>query len=468
MNLTPTPRLPGDIDSSFGNKGVFDVQLDGYDAVEPAEIDTVRALDRAPDGSITLALGFATSDLKAWQYGLMRLTATGILDPAFGAGGIVMGSLLPGLSGAQPWLDPDGATVVVLRDTGSRSWTLVRHDRLGAPDVTFGGMDGYIDLDAIRPSDEPIVVKGFVIAGPERTFYFVGSIRERVAGSVTRHDIKERFREGITATEGGDTREGRYAGAVVFRFDGTGRLDTTFAGKGYVYVDVPLNASGRITDAVVQDDGKLVLSTATTGGNSRIVRLLGTTGIPDPDFGTNGTFVVEGDSADRLEIEKLAWSREAGLWGVGRNMNLSPRVGLLIALDDKGRIREDFNEGRLMEINYGGVATNGGFSVPVHIQTTGGGVTVAGASRRALGIEPQVLIVARHLPSGALDRSFGEADAAGSPRGFYTVDLNRTSFNFFCLGIDLNDDYLTVEILSGDGAGGSNPDRVTVERFFAV
>jgi hypothetical protein len=459
MNATPLSLRRGGLDPSFGNEGLFDVAFDGYDAVEPAEIDTVRAFARAPDGSFTLALAFGKPNSHTWQYGLVRLTPNGRLDPAFGAGGIVMGSLPPErmMGGAQPWLDQDGGTVVVIRNTESRQWTLARHDRLGARDEAFGGMGGYVNLDAIRPPGEPFVVRGFIIAGPGRSFCFIGSVKQSVAGRTT---------EGVTTTEDGGMREDRYVGAVVLRFDGSGRLDTTFAGKGYVYVDVPLNPSGRITDAVVQDDGKLVLSTATTGGNSRIVRLLADTGSPDPDFGTNGVFVVEGDSADRMEIEKLAWSSEAGLWGLGRNMNLLPRVGLLIALDDKGRIREDFNGGRLMEINYGGAATDDGFNIPVHIQPSGAGVTVAGGPRRPYGTEPKVLIVGRHLSSGALDRSFGEADAAGTPKGFYGVDLDRKGYNFFYLGIDLNDEYLTVELLNGDGAPPNpNADLTTVERY---
>jgi len=459
MNAAPlSPRL-GDLDPSFGNDGVFDVAFDGYDVVEPSEIDTVRALDRAPDGSFMLALMCRTSDGQTWQYGLARLTPNGHLDPDFGAGGIAVGSLPPALrmGGAQPWIDRDGATVVVLRNQESRRWTLARYDRFGAPDVTFGATGGYINLDSIRPPGEPYVAKGFIVAGLERSFYFIGSVRQRVPA---------RTAEGVTATERDDTRVDRYAGAVVIRFDGSGRLDTTFAGTGYVYVDVPLNPSGRITDAVVQDDGKLVLSTATAGGNARIVRLLANTGTPDPDFGTNGVFLVEGDSADRMEIEKLAWSREAGLWGLGQNMELSPRVGLLIALDDKGRIRADFNGGRLMTIDYGGAGSDDGFDKPIHLHTSGAGVTVAGGPLRPYGIEPKLLIVGRHLSSGALDRSFGEADETGTPKGFYRVDLDRKGFNFVYLGIDLNDEYLTVELLNGDGVPpGPNTDRTTVERY---
>ena len=470
MNATiPTPRRLGDIDTSFGTDGVFAVQFDGYGVVEPGEIDTVRALDRAPDGSYMLALGFRNA--AGSLYGLVRLKQDGKLDPTYGGGkGFVLGSLPAEqtMAGAQPWITPDGKTVVVLRDQLSETWTLARHDVDGAQDKHFGVVGDYINLDSIRPPRDPVVVKGFVIAGHESSFYFIGSMREPTARRATR--VAPWVSEGVTSTECGNTRLGRYAGAVVFRFDGAGQLDPTFAGgKGYKYVDIPLNPSGRITDAVLQDDGKLVVSTATTGGNARIVRLLGSTGEPDPAFGTNGVFEVKGDSAERTEIEKLAWSAEAGLWGVGRTTNLSHK-GLLIALDDKGTIREDFNGGQLLTIDYGATESgkDDGFAIPIHMQISGDGVIVAGGPRRPYGIEPKVLIVGRHRRPGALDPSFGEADETGTRKGFYTVNLDREGFNFFYLGMDLNDEHLTLELLNGDGmVPPPDGDRTTVERFTA-
>ena len=77
-----------------------------------------------------------------------------------------------------------------------------------------------------------------------------------------------------------------------------------------------------------------------------------------------------------------------------------------------------------------------------------------------------MLIVGRHRPSGALDPLFGEADETGTRKGFYTVKLDRPGFNFFYLGIDLDSERLTLELLNGDGVIGTpNLDRTTVERY---
>jgi uncharacterized delta-60 repeat protein len=448
---TSGTREQGDIDTSFGTHGVFEVGLDGYQSVEPSEPDTARALARVHDGNLMLALGVVTT-VSSWQYALARVTPTGAFDTTFGQDaqtgktGFVIGSLSPDLrmTGAQAWATSDRATILVLRSQYSRSWTLVRHHVDGALDTAFGTF-GYVDLDAIRPAGEPFVVKGFVIPGPGTDIFFVGTTKRLV--------------------ENGDER---YVGGIVFRFTVAGRLNPAFAGKGYALVDTPLYLSGRITDAVLQNDGKIVLSTATTGDNGRIVRLLAT-GEPDPGFGTNGVVEVRGDGGGRHEVEKLAWSEESGLWGAGTIATRDPRVGLLIALDDQGKIPASFNEGKLLEISYGNTGNKDGTAIPVYFQSSAdGGVTLIGRPYYDGSLETKKAVVGRHLPSGDLDRSFGDADETGTPKGFYEVDLRREGFNFVFHGVDITESHLTFEIRNGDGAGGSNPDRVTVERFFAA
>lgn len=46
----------GDIDTSFGIDGTFELKVDGY-VVEPGANERLRALARADDGSIMLAMG---------------------------------------------------------------------------------------------------------------------------------------------------------------------------------------------------------------------------------------------------------------------------------------------------------------------------------------------------------------------------------------------------------------------------
>lgn len=443
----PAPRKQGGIDPSFGIDGTYTFTVKGYDSVEPGGSERLRALARVHDGKLMLAAGVGLSTTVGWCYALARLTSDGSLDGSFGTEGAVVGSPAPGdsMSGAQAWPTPDRAIVTVLRSQLSRSWALTRHTVDGKLDTSFGTF-GYVHLDAIRPAGEPYVVKGFIIAGPGHDFFFVGSTMARM-----------------------DNGEERYAGGIVFRFDASGLLDSAFAGKGYTLVDVPLNPSGRITDALYQDDGKIVLSTATTAGNGQIVRLL-PNGEPDPTFGTDGVFVVGGDSSARNEIEKLAWSRGAGLWGVGSDMARRPKVGILVALDDSGKIPATFNGGRLRDIDYGGdTGSENGFAEALHLRVEpSGGVTVVGCPYYNITTGTKRAIVGRHHSNGTLDVSFGEQGETGDRKGFYVIDLARVGFNFIFYGIDVTDDHVTLEIFNGDGGGGTNPDRTTVERYFAT
>ncbi|APG02883.1 hypothetical protein BJI69_02465 [Luteibacter rhizovicinus DSM 16549] len=418
----------GDIDTSFGIDGTFELKVEGY-VIEPGANERLRALARADDGSIMLAMGCSPPE-GGWRYGLAKITRDGQFDPSFGNQGVVVEPPLSGetLQGAQPFPVDGNATVLVLRSQGSDTWMLTRRDGAGAIDTSFG-IDGYVNLDGIRPPGEPGVVKGFVIPAGGGEFFFVG----------TTQNAEQRY------------------GGIVLRFDASGHLSPAFAGKGYALVDVPLGARGRITDAVVQDDGKILLSTATVAGNSRIVRLL-PTGEPDPAFGTNGAFVVESDGAHRNEIERLFWSEEAGIWAAGTIMSRPPAAGLLLTLDDDGTIPVGFNGGRYLELNYGGADDGGIFAYPMHIEASGQGVTLVGRADYD-GTLIKRVIVGRHDRTGALDPSFSDDN------GFFIIDVDLKGLNFLFFGIDVTDAHLTFEILTGNGAGGTPPERVLVQRY---
>ena len=432
------PREQGDIDTSFGTDGVFELKIDGY-IVDPGASERLRAMARTADGKIMLAMG-CRIEFQGWQYGLARLTPTGQFDPSFGSQGVVIEPPLPEetLQGAQPLPMVGGTTVLVLRSQGSDTWMITRRNASGELDATFG-INGYVNLDGIRQATEPGVVKGFAIPAADDGFFFVGTTKNA---------------------------ELKYGG-IVFRFDASGKLNPAFAGNGYALVDLALGQSGRVTDAVLQSDGKIVLSTASLPGNAQIVRLL-PSGALDPTYGNAGRVVIDGDGlSDRTEVEKLAWW-SGGLWAAGTYASRNARTGLLVALDDNGDIPAAFNDGKPVQIRYGENDNDGGrLAYPMHIEAAAdGGVTVLGSADHDR-TEVKRVIVGRHLSSGTLDHSFGSPDATGTRKGFYAIDFKREAFNFIFVGVDVSKDHLTFEILSGDGMGGSNPDRVTVERFFA-
>lgn len=454
-----SPRKQGDIDTSFGTAGVFELRVDGY-VVEPGASERLRAMAQTASGELMLAMGcraalrgwrhwlsrFLPRGLipqAGWQYGLARLTPNGQLDPSFGDQGVAIEPPLPEetLQAAQPLPTTGGATVLVLRSQGSETWMITRRKAAGDLDGSFG-INGYVNLNGIRPSIEPGVVKGFVMPAADDGFFFVGTTK---------------------------SSENEYGG-IVFRFDASGQLNRAFAGKGYALVDLSLGGSGRVTDAVLlPGDGSVVLATASVAGNAQIVRVLAS-GELDPAFGNGGRVVIDGDNAsDRTEVEKIAWW-SGGLFAAGAYADRSERIGLLVSLDSSGKIPPGFNGGKPVKIRYGANDSDGvgGLAFPMHLEADNDGrVTVVGSADHDR-TQIKRVIVGRHLSSGALDHAFGHADAAGTPKGFYTIDFDRKGFNFIFFGIDVSEDHLTFEILGGDGGGGSNPDRVTVERFVAI
>jgi uncharacterized delta-60 repeat protein len=440
-------RQPGDIDTSFGTHGAFELKIDGYKDVELIDRDRYRAMSRAHDGSILLAVQFNEDGPgHLSEYGVVRLTSDGALDPSFGEGGVVFGAEPRDASAVQAWPASDGSTVVLIAKNRVRhgAYRLVRLDAGGALDATFGS-NGSVVLDELLPAaDGRFVVGAFVVDGLADDFFVVG----------------------VTKSAGQDGSE-KFEGGIVFRFDVSGRLDDNFAGNGYAHVALPLGVGGEITDAVVQDDEKVVLGVNISGGNARLVRLL-PSGEPDMAFGDAGHVVINGTHpVDSTEVRRLTWAKERALWAVGTVVDRSIRIGLLVRLDDQGKIPADFNEGKPVEIKYGrnDVGAEGGLAFPMSLAAVvGGGINVIGRSdydrtniKRA--------IVGRHLASGALDGTFGEANEAGDPTGFIAIHLDRDGGNFHFFGADIAGDRLTFEIVGGDGSGGSNPDRVTVERY---
>ncbi len=88
------------------------------------------------------------------------------------------------------------------------------------------------------------------------------------------------------------------------------------------------------------------------------------------------------------------------------------------------------------------------------------GVTVVGSADHD-GTSIKRVVVGRHVSSGELDSSFGDRD------GYFVIEPDLEGFNFIFFGIDVTNDYLVFEMLSGNGVGGTNPDRVLVQRYFA-
>jgi uncharacterized delta-60 repeat protein len=127
----------GNLDTSFGNNGVAMTPIPGGDA-------SASAVALQPDGKVVLA-GTAIGPAGAGQeFAIVRLTTSGIPDPAFGTSGVVLTQFFAGQSkgGAQTVaIMKDGRIVVggVGQTTaGSAAFGLMRLSTGGGLDPTFG------------------------------------------------------------------------------------------------------------------------------------------------------------------------------------------------------------------------------------------------------------------------------------------------------------------------------------------
>jgi uncharacterized delta-60 repeat protein len=153
----------GAVDPSFGDGSTGMLTLSALASSRPSPTSAFDSLAEEPDGSLVLE---ATVDIAGSAPGnIVRLTASGTLDPSFGDGGVVpvAGPLVPfGLG-----LEPDGKIVLpgLVVNTNPNSSQLVHEDFAagrfnadGTPDPTFGqpatpGLETYpttSDLASLR------------------------------------------------------------------------------------------------------------------------------------------------------------------------------------------------------------------------------------------------------------------------------------------------------------------------------
>ncbi len=283
----------GNVDPSFGSSGYASTPGWAWTAVLQS------------DGSILVG-GTGPGPSPSPTFLVARFLSTGTLDPAFGAGGLVIDTVNG--DGAQAFalaVQSDGRILVGGADYASgMSYPLFlgRLTSSGSPDATFG-TNGFVtafpttiaasDLTALAVQpDGKIVAGGYVGSGPS---FGVG--RYATDGTV---DITF----GSPSTPGWyvDTAMGGTANTVtvqadakiaatgcaaalcgVIRLNADGTLDTTFANGGYAPSPV-MNAGFWGLELA---DGSFAGVGATSGGSIVVAHLL-STGAPDPSFGTSG------------------------------------------------------------------------------------------------------------------------------------------------------------------------------------
>ena len=158
----------GTLDASFGGGGIVVTAMAGS--------NTLHALAIQPDGKVVVA------GVSGGRFALARYSAAGVLDPAFGLGGVVDGG--PGQANAIALLA--GGKIVVggfVSGGSNRDFALLRFGATGAPDLSFGlfgkvvtsvgSGDAEINGLVVYPSGR-IVAAGFADNGTNLDFALVG------------------------------------------------------------------------------------------------------------------------------------------------------------------------------------------------------------------------------------------------------------------------------------------------------
>ena len=210
----------GSPDTDFGNKGIV---LTDYANRQ----NTAGSITLQPDGKIIVAgTDFLSSGFEIM---IVRYNSNGSLDTGFGSNGIVIYGVSGNLEGPSDILLQTDGKIVVGGFTrvgfNPNKLLLLRYNEDGTPDMNFGN-NGVVIEDS-PTADNPII--GAIILQPDNKIIMAGSLS------------KESY--------GGEDH-------LLARFNSDGSVDNEFGTNGYL---VTPNA-GTISDAALQNDGKLVVA----------------------------------------------------------------------------------------------------------------------------------------------------------------------------------------------------------------
>jgi uncharacterized delta-60 repeat protein len=387
----------GGLDRSFGKGGVA-LRAFGIDSY------TFDAMIQA-DGRIVSA-GYGGPD---YVFALARHLVDGRLDQTFGRGGKVLtGFGLGSLTDANALaLQADGKIVAAGDHQGGARWSFVlaRYMPNGKMDATFGsGGDVLTGFES-----------GATLDASDVGFYFVGAYASDVAVEGDGRIVAA----GSTAAR--PKHPSRFALA---RYLPDGRLDPGFGTAGKVLTGFGQKRYATLGAIAIQPDGKIIAVGSEGYGSFGRLALVRYTpaGRLDPSFGRGGMVVTSFGPKTSAGFSSASFSRPD-----------DPPAGLALALQGDGKIvvagtdsmlrsgagePEGFALARFLpsgrlDTSFG----NGGrvltrldltFGSAVMVEPDGsilvGGGKIVG---RPIGVGERKIVLARYLPNGRLDPSFG-------------------------------------------------------------
>jgi uncharacterized delta-60 repeat protein len=281
-------------------------------------------------------------------------------------------------------IQPDGRVLVAGRHTsaaGDTDFLVARHLPDGGLDPTFG--DGGAVVTKVTPNDDYINGMALDLSG-----------RILVTGS--------------TEVAAGEE-------VAVVRYTTEGEPDPNFSNDGIVTVDVVPADDGEGSHSVVPlSGGKIlvvggVLKAPSDGSDTFLVRLT-STGVPDPDFHTDGSHVF--DLGQSFSSSSAVLAPAAKLIVAGSFGPAGDKVAALVRLNGAQAVDSTFSGDGIAAVSSG--PTTQLFNALTIAD--GGSVLAAGFAGDQAGDDEDV-VVRRFEPDGDPDPSFGDGGLVRTPVG---------------------------------------------------
>jgi uncharacterized delta-60 repeat protein len=295
--------------------------------------------------------------------------APGHLDPSFGKGGQVITGL-----GA-----PSGARAVVIQRDGKivaagTDYTLVRYKRNGSLDLTFGSK-GKVKT-SFEPS--PLALAWALALQRDGKIIAVGTAESSQAAYFALARYKS-------------------DGSLDRSFGSGGRVKTAFAGR---------QSAANAWAVAVQPDGKILVGGDVAyldeSGKDQLAIALARyrpDGSLDPSFGVDGKVTTPTGAWPSRPLTGLALQRDGKIVVSGASKNGPQTLFALVRYSRNGVLDGSFGSGGSVKTAFGSLDG----ASDVLVQRSGKIVVVGGGQR----LGHSVFALARYMPNGSLDPSFG-------------------------------------------------------------
>jgi uncharacterized delta-60 repeat protein len=357
----------GDLDQSFGNGGMVVTDLGGNDGA--------TAIADDPSGRIVVAGG--TNAVGSFDFAVARYRPDGSLDPSFGNGGFVQTDFAGGFDLATALAVQNGK-IIALGQTGvafTSDFGLVRYKRDGSLDGSFGnGGKVTTDFGQVSPSSDA-----------------AGALAVEHGGKIV--------------AAGGWFGNGS-AGFAVARYRRDGSLDASFGTGGKVIVDFGPALSPSATGLLILPGGGIVVGGSSNFGGtasySFTLALLRPDGMLDQSFGNGGIVTTSfgpGPLASLAILGDLVLQNGKIVAGGYALTAAGDAVFALARYDLAGNLDPSFGVGGKVLTGFAGTQAGiQGLALDGQLIVAAGYTTTNSATDFAL---------ARYLPDGSLDTSFG-------------------------------------------------------------